>query len=185
MFWIMLTTAALLVFGGLLAVLPSKRERQIGQMRIEARKQGIHIGSDTLPNVNAPLVERVTSGGKIRKPTIQCVVWGKHYSDDSATFPSWRLLKSDKGNTPIEGFEANPPLDNTQSSLNGSYWISVQEVLDSIPKEIAALQCTPQSVAWIGVERLDSSPDEFICQMSTALDRLMDLNVAIGMKDNS
>ncbi len=185
MFWIFLTTAMLLVFGGLLVVLPSKRERQIGQMRIEARKRGIYIGSETLPNVNAPLVERVTSGGKIRTPTIQCVVWGKHYTEDATTFPTWRLLKSDKGKAPIEGFEANPSLNDNQRSLSDSYWSSVQEVLDSIPEKLVAIQCTPQSVSWIGVERLETTSDEFVSQMSTSLDRLMALNVAIGLQDNS
>lgn len=183
MLWIMLTTAMLLVFGGMLAVLPSKRERQVGHMRIEARKQGLSIGSESVPNVNAPIHERVTSGGQVKTPMIQCVVWGKHYSEELAEIPTWRLLKSTKDKSPIAGYVADPPLSDVINQMDSSYWSELQKVLESLPGRLVAIQCTSQTVSWIGIERIDTTTDRFIAQMSTGLDQLMELNIATGARN--
>lgn len=178
MLWIMLTTAMLIIFGGMLAVLPSKRERLIGQMRIEARKQGLHIGSESVRNVNAPMHERVTSGGRVKTPMIQCVVWGKHYTEEFAEIPTWRLLKSAKNKSPIAGYVADPPLSDEQNQMDSSYWSEIQKVLENLPGRLVAIQCTQQTVSWIGNETIDTTADRFIAQMSIGLDQLMELNIA-------
>ncbi len=177
MFWLALTTAFVVVFGGLLYVLPSKAQRRIGQMRLDARKKNLTIYSQVVPDVNATAVERVTAGGKLKNPTKQCVAWARQYADEYSAVPVWRVFVAPESTKPMPGYVANPPLDEAQRDLGEEYWIGVGKVLEKLPQQLVAVECAKSQVAWIGQERVADEPDGFIDQIQLALDELISLNI--------
>lgn len=177
MFWIIATTAFLMVFGGILFVLPSKKERQIGKMRIDARKTGLHTQSVVVKDVNAPMTEKVTAGGQIRNPKVQCIAWEKRYLDQYTGIPKWILYEASKGDEPFKGYTVEPPIAEFRLNQESEYWRRVGRAIDQLPRKIVAVKSSQDGVAWIGHERLDSTPDEFIGQILTGLNELAEANV--------
>lgn len=182
MFWILATTAFLMVFGGILLVLPSKHERRVGQMRIDARKSGLQTQGIVVTDVNASAVERVTAGGKIRTPKIRCIAWEKRYSDDYDNIPLWTLYESSKGSAPIQGFIVEPRLNETGLEHQREYWGRVGRAIDHLPAKLIAIKSSRNSVAWIGQELMDSTPEEFIDRMSVGLKELSEANTALAKR---
>ena len=177
MFWILATTAFLVVFGGILFVLPSKRERQIGRMRIDARKYGLQTQGVVVTDVNAPAAERVTAGGKLRTPKLQCIAWEKGYMDEYAEIPTWTLYRSSKEIGPIEGFVVEPQLKEIGLQHQNEYWSRVGQAIEQLPNKLVAVKSGRKGVAWIGQERLDSTPNEFVEMMLAGLKDLYEANV--------
>ena len=176
MFWIFVTTAFLVVFGGMLLVLPSKSERKIGRMRIEARKFGLQTQGIVVTNVNAAAVDRVTAGGRIRTPKVQCIAWEKRYEDEHTDLPTWTLYKSDKEHGPIEGYVIEPQLKEVGLEQHSEYWSEVSQAIEQLPGKLVAVRSGLHGIAWIGQERLESTPDEFIEQMQQGLEKLLKAN---------
>lgn len=180
MFWIFATTAFLVVFGGILFVLPSKKERQIGRMRIDARKSGLQTQGIVVADVNAPAAERVTAGGKIRTPRIQCVAWEKKYMDEYTEIPTWILYKSSRENGPIEGFVVEPQLKEMGLEHQQEYWSRVGRAIKRLPNKLVAVKSGRNGVTWIGQERLNSTPSEFVSEMLAGLEDLSTANIELA-----
>lgn len=179
MFWILLTTAFLVVFGGILLVLPSKSERLIGRMRIDARKYGLQTQGIVVTDVNAPAIERVTAGGKIKTPKVQCIAWEKRYEAEYTEIPTWTLYKSAKEYGPVEGYVIEPQLKEVGLELQVEYWRRVGQAIEQLPDRVVAVKSDHNGVAWIGQERLDSSPSEFVQEMLAGLADLSTANVEL------
>lgn len=180
MVWILVTTAFLMVFGGIFLVLPSKHEREIGRMRIDARKSGLNTQGIVVTDVNASAMDRVTAGGQIRMPKVQCIAWEKQYLDEFENIPLWTLYKSSQNNGPIEGYIFESQLDETRLEDQPEYWRKVSKIIDQLPATIVAVKSGQRGVSWVGREKLDSTPAGFVVQMSTGLQELAEANIDLA-----
>ena len=66
--WLIVALGLLIAFGGIVYVLPSRVERLRGKARVMARNQGLSVSSTMLTHRDAPAEEKVSAGGKSRKP---------------------------------------------------------------------------------------------------------------------
>lgn len=181
MFWILVTTAFLVVFGGILMVLPSKSERNIGRMRIDARKYGLQTQGIVVSDVNAPAVERVTAGGRTRNPKVQCIAWQKRYEDEYSNIPTWTLYKSTKEEGPVEGYIIEPQMNEVGLEQQVEYWKRVGKAIEQLPDKVVGVKSDSHGVSWIGQERLVSTPQEFIRQMLDGLEDLSEVNRELAL----
>ena len=66
--WLVILAVLAVAFGPVFFLLPSKRERRLAALRTQARRLGLSVELQPVPKLGADLGERVTAGGRIRKP---------------------------------------------------------------------------------------------------------------------
>lgn len=181
MVFILISIVFLIVFGGVVRVLPSRRMRQIGNLRVAARKFNLEISLVQITDVNAALADRVTAGGVRQDPKKRCVAWSKRYPDEYSALPEWISYALDED----ESRETDWQLDVTKvpnGHLTDTYWAEVERIKKLFPSRCIALECSNTEVRWLGYEVIDSTIDDFIHQIVQSLDALIQLNVSISNK---
>ena len=179
--FILVSIVFLIVFGGIVSILPSRRARQIGNLRIAARKYNMETSIVQIADVNAALADRVSAGGIRQDPKKRCVAWSKRYPDEFTALPEWMsyVLVED------ESRETTWQIDVTKEPtghLSDTYWAEVDRIKELLPSRCIALECTNTEVRWLGYEVINSTMDQFIHQMVHSLDALIRLNVSISNK---
>ena len=176
--WLVIAILLLAAFGGIAYVMPSKFQRKVGQLRLEARKQGIQTSARTIPDLDAAPEDRVTSGGKVRQRTDLCVVYELGYVNPPDDPPQWQLVRYKKSQLPIPGWLLrDDELSGVQLS-DARYWGSVAEQIADMPKICRSVASSEASVAWIGVESKSTVLDgQFLAELLPPLKALQDLNV--------
>ena len=179
--FILISIVFLIVFGGVVSILPSRRARQIGNLRIAARKYDLEISLVQIADVNASLADRVSAGGIQRDPKKRCVAWSKRFPDEFTALPEWISYVLDKD----ESRKTTWQLDITKEPighLTDTYWTEVDRIKELLPNRCIALECTDTEIRWLGYEEINSTTDEFIHRMVQSLDALIQLNVSISNK---
>ncbi|MYD44990.1 MAG: hypothetical protein F4W92_01365 [Gammaproteobacteria bacterium] len=182
--YILISIVFLVVFGGVASVLPSRRTRQLGHLRVTARKFGLTTSLVHIADVNASLTDRVTASGKKLDPKRSCVAWSKPYPDDFPEVPEWITYALDQR----ESSGVNWQLHETTEDCKGlaeTYWLEVDRIKTLFPKRCVAIECTRSEVRWLGYERVVSTNDEFIQAMLQGLDSLIRLNTSISEERNT
>lgn len=183
--WLIIAVLLLVGFGGVAYVLPSKFQRQVSQLRLEARKQGIFTSSRTIPDLDADAEDRVTSGGKVRQRDDLCVVYDMGYPNSNQNLPMWQLVRYKKSQLPIPGWLLrDDKLSGVQLS-NASYWGSVAANIANMPKACKSVVSHEAGVSWIGIESKESVVDgTFLSDLTSALESLRELNISIVVTDS-
>lgn len=182
--YILISIAFLVVFGGIASVLPSRRARQLGHLRVTARKYGLTTSLVHIADVNASLTDRVTASGKKLEPKKRCVAWAKTYPDDIPGVPEWityALVQLESSETNWQLHETNEECRN----LGETYWSEVDRIKNLFPERCIAIECTRTEVRWLGYENVSSTIDEFIQSMLQGLDSLINLNTSISEEQNT
>ena len=181
MVFILISIVFLIVFGGVVSILPSRRARQIGNLRVAARKFNLEISLVQIADVNATLADRVSASGIRQDPQKRCVAWSKRYPDEFTALPEWISYVLDED----ESRETNWQLDVIKEPAGHStdtYWAEVERIKKLFPSRCIALECSNTEVRWLGYEVINSTIDEFIHQIVQSLDALIQLNVSISNK---
>ena len=177
--YILISVVFVIVFGGIASILPSRHERQLGTLRVAARKLDLEISLVQIADVNASLSDRVTAGGIKQDPKKRCVAWSKRYPDKFAAIPEWINYASDQ-DEPAQLKWRLSTEDQERSNLPHSYWLEVSRITAQLPAHCIALECTHTEIRWLGYESLTSTADEFIQAMVQGLDALMQLNISVA-----
>lgn len=182
--YILVSVVFVIVFGGVASILPSRRERQIGNLRVMARRYDLEVSVVQVADVNAPLSDRVTASGMVREPKMRCVAWVKHYPDEFEALPEWIIYASKRDET-LEYEVPQHIEESIARKLSASYWDEVNRIYSMLPARCLALECTRTDVRWLGHETLTSTPDEFVHKMVQALDALLKLNISESYAQSS
>ena len=174
-YWVV-ALSVLLILGGIVSVLPSRKERALGQLRLLARQHNLKVSIEFIKDVNAPKSEHVSAGGVRLNPKRRCASWSLHLAPKpDYGYPTWTLYESSRDDGPIpESYLVQE--DNPNLNLNQEYWNEVEKLRDLSPPRLIALSCTPTSVKWLGAEVLERDQDEFISTMLAILKGLAHLN---------
>ncbi|MCY4129925.1 MAG: hypothetical protein OXG15_11895 [Gammaproteobacteria bacterium] len=179
--WLIIALLLLVAFGGVAYVLPSKFQRRVSQLRLEARQQGIFTSSRTIPDLDAEAEDRVTSGGKVRQREDLCVVYDLGYPSSVPNPPQWQLVRYKKSNLPIPGWLLR---DNHLSGVELSdtnYWTTVASKIADMPKVCRSVLSHESGVSWIGIETKEAVVEgKFLGELTTSLGSLRDLNLSIS-----
>ena len=171
----------LVAFGGVAYVIPSKFQRRVSQLRLEARRQGIFTSSSTIPDLDADAEDRVTSGGKVRQRGDLCVVYDLQYLNSPQNPPQWQLMRYNKSQLPIPGWLLrDDQLSGVQLS-DANYWGSVAANLADMPKVCKSVVSHVDGVSWIGIESKDAVVDgTFLTELTSSLESLRELNLSVN-----
>ncbi len=179
MAYLIIVLVLLVIASGIFYFMPSRREREISRLRLEAHKEGIEVSVLMIPDVNAPAMERITPGGLKREPKLRCVSWAKRYPAEHGVVPCWRLYESKNDRGPVPKTQLENVASEKEIELSKDYWIKIAELKSRLPQRLIALECSNNMVRWLGYERLDSSTvEQFVNNLSTELNQLMELNMA-------
>ena len=189
MSWIIIGIVLVAAIGPIFWLLPSKRDRLQGEMREAARRAGLTVEIAALPKVDARAEERVSSGGKARDATIDCVAYRLALPRRMPDAPAWLLLKSGLENRYLAGWTTlSPP--SRLPALQASYWRDVGAVVDALPGGCAAVEADVRHVSWYGRERLDNASAEAVVggireglEAIVELHRKLDRNARDGTPD--
>ncbi len=182
--YILISIVFLVVFGGIASVLPTRRARQLGHLRVAARKHGLTTSLVHITDVNASLADRVTASGKQLEPKKRCVAWSKQYSDDFPDVPEWIAYTLDRKKTDGMNWEVHQT-SGERRALSESYWLEFDRIKTLFPDRCIAIECKRSEVRWLGYENVSSTNDEFIQAMVQGLDTLMCLNTSISEEENA
>ena len=177
--YILISMVFLGVFGGVVSILPSRRARAIGNLRITARKYGIETSVVQIADMNASLSDRVTAGGIRREPKIRCIAWSKRYSDEFSSVPEWITYALKQKDPSGSNWQLHTMPEKT-NKLTDDYWQEVSRIKTCFPERCIALECTRSEVRWLGYESISTTSDEFLQAMLKGLDELTQLNISIS-----
>lgn len=177
--YILIIIVFLVVFGGIASVLPSRQARQLGHLRVTARKYGLTTSLVHITDVNASLADRVTASGKKIDPKKRCVAWSKQYPDDFPYVPEWITYALGQNESSVMKWELHEITEESRN-MSETYWFEVDRIKSLFPERCIAIECTRSEVRWLGYEKVTSTNDEFIQAMMRGLDSLISLNTSIS-----
>ena len=178
--WLIIALLLLVAFGGVAYVIPSKFQRRVSQLRLEARRQGIFTSSRTIPDLDAEAEDRVTSGGKVRQREDLCVVYDLGYPSSDQDVPQWQLVRYKKSNLPIPGWLLRDNQLRGVELSDTNYWATVAANIAEMPKVCRSVVSHDAGVSWIGIETKEAVVEgSFLGELTSSLESLRDLNLSI------
>jgi hypothetical protein len=98
--WILIGLVLLIAFGPVLWLVPSRKDRRLAALRDRARSEGLVVDIRRLPKQDAAPEERVSAGGQVRHPVIECAAYGRLFGKKLRYLPGFRLLRGPADSAP-------------------------------------------------------------------------------------
>lgn len=167
--WIIIGIVLVAAIGPVFWLLPSKRDRQQGELRAAARRAGLVVEIADLPKVDALPEERVSAGGKPREAKIDCVAYRLALPRRLPDAPAWLLLRSDRENRYLDGWTTlSPP--SRLPAVQAAYWRDIGAVIDALPGGCTAVEAGMRHISWYGRESSnDTSPEAVVAGIRDGL----------------
>ena len=151
MVWIIVGLALVLAFGPVLYFLPTRRERRLADMRLEARRQGLMVELKPVRKLDPEPQERVSAGGAHRLPVHDSVSYALPLRAGLERIQPWRLLRSAR-----DGwlFDADMPEPGEYGLL-----VRLAPLLRGLPDDCVALELGAGTLACYWLERYPANTD--------------------------
>lgn len=161
MTWLIITIVLLAAFGPVLWLVPSKRDRRLTKIRQEARAEGLSVEIQHLPKTNPSAADRVSPGGVIREPTVECAAYSHALRRKLRFLPRLRLLKAEGASVgPRDGWIYDPLPDRSSRYLERASQ-TLDDLFPQLPEDVLGVEITERmaSVFWLegpgcGVEQV-------------------------------
>lgn len=159
MTWLLIFLALVVAFGPVLWLVPSKRDKRLAAMRSRARSEGLIVEMRRIRKPDPAPEERVSPGGKVREPVLECASYGLPLARGLKYLPSWRLVRRAAPGDP-------DPFSEWQYDLRpkgeGREFLAqvlphVETLLAVLPKDVAALEVTGRMVLAFWLEKPGST----------------------------
>lgn len=147
--WIIILLAIGLVVGPVLYFMPTRRDRRLAAIRLEARRCGLVVELRSVINLDAPAEERVSPGGERLAPVHSSVSYAMPLRARLETLPPWRLLRSERTGWQFDTERATP------SELLGR----LRPLLPALPEDAVALELDGGRLACYWLERFPADGD--------------------------
>ena len=173
-FWLIIIMIVAALIGPVVYLMPTKREKRLSEVRLLARKLGLRVSVEGIPDLNIKREELVSPSGIARSPTVECAVYRLRFDNlDDQAF-SWAIYKS---NNALLGFVQAPlkgwiweGLEENGLQITENYWERLEKAMDELPEQCLALEVTQEFVAWKGKEIFAQEPSEvFVERMKITL----------------
>lgn len=174
--WLVVALVLGLAVGPLLLLLPSKRDKLVGECRQAARRAGLIVEMTRIPKLDATANERVSAGGVARDASIECAAYRLPLAPTAGEPPTWRLLRSPRENRYLAGWTTLDPPRNAPPAGH-DYWRLLAAIVDALPGGCIAVEATPRSIGWLGLERLgDRSAETVVSEIGAGLTAIAKLH---------
>ncbi len=143
MAWLWIVLALILAIGPIAYLVPSRRDRRLAKLRMQARLEGGLVELENLPKLNAQAHERVSAGGIARDPKQPCARYllagGKALRDT----PELQVLKHPDGS-----WQRDPAVGRPVAAT----WLALLEsAAEGLPSDTLAIALRDRhvSVCWL------------------------------------
>lgn len=186
--WLVVVLALIVAAGPLLWLWPSRRDRLLVDLRGAARGAGLAVELASVPKLNAAAAERVSAGGKRKRPRTPCAAYRLALTEPLPLAPKWLLLKTEAATGADAGADASadagadagvPVAGWTLVDRRGGapdcagYWRQVGAVANALPGGCLAVAAGDRHVSWLGRETLDgATPAEVVSGIRDRLEAL-------------
>ena len=174
MYWLIIILIMAALIGPVAYLMPTKREKRQSKARLLARKVGMRVSVETLPDFGSEREEFVSPSGTFRSPTQESTVYRLRLQKLDERASSWIIYKS---NYVVAGYVWSPlkgwvweGLGEDTLPIMDNYWERLEKAMMELPEKCLALEVTNEFVAWKGKEAFgNQSPDLFVDKMKKIL----------------
>ncbi len=137
--WLIIIVVLLVAFGPVLWLVPSRKDRRLAGLRERARREGFVVELVRLPDPDPSPQQRVSAGGRLRDPVIECAGYTHMMTARLKWLPGWRMLRmAGASDGPRPGWVFDPG-----SRPDGDYLAQMINAtdpgLDSVPPDVVGL----------------------------------------------
>ena len=174
MFWLIIILIMAALIGPVVYLMPTKRERRQSKARLLARKVGMRVSVETLPDFSVEREEFVSPSGIVRSPTVESTVYRLRLDKPDERASTWIIYKS---KNVVVGYVPSPLTGGVWEGLGedtlpimDNYWERLEKAMMELPEKCLALEVTNEFVAWKGKEAFgNQSPDLYVERMKKTL----------------
>lgn len=177
MTWIIIVVVLLVAFGPVFWLVPSRKDKRLAALRSRARADGLLVDIRRLPKLNPNPEDRVSAGGRVREPTVECAAYGRMFARKLRYLPGWRILRA-----PPEG-EPDPFADwqyDQRPTGEGRAYLGamlplVRTALDRLSDDVIGFEVEPRGTFAYWLEKPGSTVETVGELASTLADLEADL----------
>ena len=149
--WIIIVLALAIAFGPVLYLLPTRKDRRLAAMRLEARRQGLVVELRPVRKLDAAAEERVSAGGEHRSPVHDSACYKLPLRANLERIRPWRLLKSERDGWVFDIEWAMPPEPDLLPGM--------LPLMRNLPEDAVAVEWDGASLACYWLERFPADGD--------------------------
>ena len=161
MTWLLIAVVLLAAFGPVLWLIPSKKDKRLAAMRQRGRQEGLMVEMRRIPKTDPDASDRVTAGGKVLDPVVDCASYGVTLPRRLRHLPVWRAVRdpaaSDEDPFPGWAYDQRPKGDG-RAHL-GAMLAALGPLVAALPTDVAALEVAAGAVFAYCLERPGNSAD--------------------------
>ena len=158
MTWLIIVVILIVAFGPVMWLMPSQRDRYLSKLRQQAHLEGLVVELRRLPKVNPTPEERVSAGGVVREPVVECMAYTRMLPRRMHALGDWRLLR-DENSREVMAVPAGWSIDRgfTNSTAGvGEVTELLPGLLDELPTDVIGIEVTSSAVSLYWLERAGS-----------------------------
>ena len=151
MVWIVILLALGVVVGPVLYLVPTRRDRRLAAIRLAARRSGLVVELQCVPNLDAPAAERVSAAGAPLAPVHASVSYAMPLRARLEHVGRWRLLRSERTGWQFDAERKTPAHPELLRRLRA--------LLATLPEDAVALELDGGRLACFWLERFPAGVD--------------------------
>lgn len=178
MTWLIIGLILLAAFGPVLWLVPSKKDRHLSALREQARREGLVVELRRLPKLQPSAHERVTAGGRVKKPVQECAAYIQTLRRRLVTLPAWRVHRGTDELAARAGwyfdFERRARGDEFDATMS-----ALDTFFGHLPADVIAVELSDRTLLVYWLERGSASREtvsELALQMHAAEEALLELD---------
>ena len=184
MTWLIILVILLVAFGPVLWLVPSKRDRRLTRLRAQARAEGLIVELKSVPKLNPAAHERVSAGGRIRDPKIECATYQQPLTRKTEYLPGWCLLRNPGSPGPGPATDLDGKFHPVGELPGWSYLTApersevlsqsieaVKPLLGELPEDVVAVELSARTVAAYWLESPGSDVQQ-VAEIAAILRRI-------------
>ena len=181
MTWLLIVLVLVVAFGPVLWLVPSKRDKRLSALRSRARSEGLIVEMRRIPKPNPAAEERVSAGGKVRDPVIECASYGLPLSRGLKYLPTWRVVRkpAEEGPDPFPDWQYDQRAKGESREYLDEMLKRAEMLLRALPEDVAALEVGARMVLVYWLEKpgsTESSVPDLAAAVRSFADSLSDLD---------
>ena len=164
MTWILIAVVLLVAFGPVLWLVPSRKDKRLTALRARGRAEGLVVELRRIPKPDPEPGDRVTAGGRVKTPVLECASYGYTLKRKLRHLPGWRVVRTPES----EKSAAPDPLsdwryDKRPTGDARQYLTEMLELviplLEALPGDVVAFEIDPRMLLVYWLEKPGTTED--------------------------